>query len=89
MKPSQIFQIARESGIPVTIGTIDSIEKFTSLISLHERRACAKICADAGDALWKIYKEGDSNQPTSKGSDYIQGAADQAHLLSTAILESE
>lgn len=54
---------------------------------LEERQRCAKICDAAQHELWEVYK-GRSNADLmgrGRGTDYVQGAADQAGLLSSAI----
>ena len=49
----------------------------------------AKVCRDAESGLWKIYKQGDGALKKGRGSEYVQGAADQSALLADAVVNLE
>ncbi len=53
----------------------------------EEREACAKVCDDTGAGLWAVYKgrSKDDLLKRGRGSEYVQGAADQCDLLYAAI----
>ena len=51
--------------------------------------AAAKVCRDAESGLWKVYKQGDGALKKGRGSEYVQGAADQSALLADAVVNLE
>lgn len=51
--------------------------------------AAAKMCRDAESGLWKVYKQGDGALKKGRGSEYVQGAADQSALLADAVVNLE
>jgi hypothetical protein len=47
---------------------------------------CARICSDAESELWRVYKgTAGAENLKGKGSEYVQGAADESGLLAQAI----
>jgi hypothetical protein len=44
----------------------------------------ARVCDESASDLWKTYKLGDEDG-RGRGSDYVQGGSDTAHLLAEAI----
>lgn len=51
--------------------------------------AAAKMCRDSESGLWTVYKEGHGYSQKGRGSEYVQGAADQSALLADAVVNLE
>jgi hypothetical protein len=51
--------------------------------------AAGKMCRDAESGLWEVYKRGDGALKKGRGSEYVQGAADQSALLADAVVNLE
>jgi len=73
----------------IAVMTIERVRARDQEIVRCVLEAAAKMCRDAESGLWKVYKQGDGALKKGRGSEYVQGAADQSALLADAVVNLE